>query len=131
MVWTKEYFEKNESRRRHLTFEYVMLSKINDTEMHAEALIRFARRVGKVRINLIPYNFTPQNSKRIAGPARNDSRSDSGRQAGSVYRDSLSVDFTRFETLLKEAGVTVMRRRTMGDDIAAACGQLIVEKTLS
>src|SRR3989344_9706581 len=65
-VWTKEYFEKNESRRRHLTFEYVMLSKINDTEAHAESLIRFARRVGKVRINLIPYNFT-----------------------GSVYRDSL------------------------------------------
>lgn len=103
--WAKSYFEKNESRRRHLTFEYVMLSKINDTEKHAEALIRFARRVGKVRINLIPYNFT-----------------------GSVYRDSLPADFARFETSLKDAGVTVMRRRTMGDDIAAACGQLIVEK---
>ncbi|MDO8565639.1 MAG: 23S rRNA (adenine(2503)-C(2))-methyltransferase RlmN [Candidatus Moranbacteria bacterium] len=105
LEWAKSYFEKNESRRRHLTFEYVMLSKINDTEKHAEALIRFARRVGKVRINLIPYNFT-----------------------GSVYRDSLPADFARFETLLKDAGVTVMRRRTMGDDIAAACGQLIVEK---
>lgn len=105
IVWTAEYFEKYESRRHHLTFEYVMLSKINDTEKHAEALIRFARRVGKVRINLIPYNFT-----------------------GSVYRDSLPADFARFEELLKEAGVVVTRRRTMGDDIAAACGQLIVEK---
>ncbi|MFZ2187181.1 MAG: 23S rRNA (adenine(2503)-C(2))-methyltransferase RlmN [Candidatus Moraniibacteriota bacterium] len=105
VVWTGEYFEKHESRRRHLTFEYVMLSKVNDTEAHAEALIRFARRVGKVRINLIPYNFT-----------------------GSVYRDSLPADFARFEDRLKEAGVVVTRRRTMGDDIAAACGQLIVEE---
>lgn len=102
--WTGEYFAKNESRRRHLTFEYVMLSKINDTREHALALISFARRVGKVRINLIPYNFT-----------------------GSVYRDSLPGDFDQFETLLKDAGIVVTRRKTMGDDIAAACGQLIVE----
>ena len=103
--WANEYFQKFESRRRHLTFEYVMLSKVNDTSMHAQALIRFARRVGKVRINLIPYNFT-----------------------GSVYRDSLPGDFDRFEQELEAAGVIVTRRRTMGDDIAAACGQLIVEK---
>lgn len=105
IAWTGQYFIKNESRRRHLTFEYVMLSKINDTAAHAEALIDFARRVGKVRINLIPYNFT-----------------------GSVYKDSLPADFARFEELLREAQITVTRRRTMGDDIAAACGQLIVEK---
>lgn len=103
--WTEEYFQKFESRRRHLTFEYVMLSKVNDTDKHAEALIQFARRVGKVRINLIPYNFT-----------------------GSVYRDSLPGDFARFQEQLEQAGVVVTRRRTMGDDIAAACGQLIVEK---
>ncbi len=105
VVWTKEYFQKFDSRRRHLTFEYVMLSRMNDTEKHAAALIRFARRVGKVRINLIPYNFT-----------------------GSVYRDSLPGDFARFEKELCDAGVDVTRRRTMGDDIAAACGQLVVEK---
>lgn len=105
VAWTEAYFEKNESRRRHLTFEYVMLSKINDTEAHAKALIAFARRVGKVRINLIPYNFT-----------------------GSVYRDSLPADFARFQKQLADASVTVTRRRTMGDDIAAACGQLVVEK---
>ncbi len=103
--WTGEYFQKFESRRRHLTFEYVMLSRVNDTEMHAKKLIDFARRVGKVRINLIPYNFT-----------------------GSVYRDSLPGDFMRFQKQLEDAGVVVTRRRTMGDDIAAACGQLVVEK---
>ncbi len=108
VAWTGEYFQKFESRRRHLTFEYVMLSKVNDTEMHAKALITFAKRVGKVRINLIPYNFT-----------------------GSVYRDSLPGDFTRFQKQLEDAGVVVTRRRTMGDDIAAACGQLIVEKNIT
>ncbi len=107
VTWTEEYFQKFESRRRHLTFEYVMLSKINDTEHHALALINFARRVGKVRINLIPYNFT-----------------------GSVYKDSLPGDFERFQKQLEDAGVVVTRRRTMGDDIAAACGQLVVEKNV-
>lgn len=106
--WTEEYFEKFESRRRHITFEYVMLLGINDTQMHATALIRFSQRVGKVRINLIPYNFT-----------------------GSVYKDSLPGDFVRFQKQLEDAGVTVTRRRTMGDDIAAACGQLIVEKNVT
>ncbi|MGK2848795.1 MAG: 23S rRNA (adenine(2503)-C(2))-methyltransferase RlmN [Minisyncoccota bacterium] len=103
--WTREYFMAHESRRHHLTFEYVMLSNINDTEIHAKALIDFARRVGNVRINLIPYNFT-----------------------GSIYRDSLPADFARFQQQLVGAGITVTRRRTMGDDISAACGQLVVEK---
>lgn len=101
LAWTKSYFEKFESRRRHLTFEYVMLSKVNDTTMHAEKLVRFARRVGKVRINLIPYNFT-----------------------GDIYRDSLPGDFKNFESILQAAGVDVTKRRTMGEDIDAACGQL-------
>jgi 23S rRNA (adenine2503-C2)-methyltransferase len=99
--WTKRYFAQFESRRRHLTFEYVMLSKVNDTEVHAKALVRFVRRVGKVRVNLIPYNFT-----------------------GEVYKDSLPGDFKEFEDALRSAGVDVTRRRTMGDDIDAACGQL-------
>jgi 23S rRNA (adenine2503-C2)-methyltransferase len=115
--WTEEYFQKHKSRRQHLTFEYIMLSGVNDTKMHAEALIRFARRVGKARVNLIAYNFIPQNSKQIT------------EQTGSVYRGSLPADFARFEELLKFANVTVTRRRAMGEDIAAACGQLIVEKS--
>jgi adenine C2-methylase RlmN of 23S rRNA A2503 and tRNA A37 len=105
-AWADEYFKKFESKRRHLTFEYVMLAGVNDTAMHAEALIRFARRIGKVRINLIPYNFT-----------------------GDVYSGSLPGDFAGFEKKLSDAGVDATRRRSMGDDIAAACGQLVTEKT--
>lgn len=104
-LWTKQYFEKFASRRHHLTFEYVMLAGVNDTLMHAEKLIQFARKVGKVKINLIPYNDTK-----------------------SKYNTSESIALIAFEKKLLDARVDVTRRRTMGADIAAACGQLIVEK---
>lgn len=104
-VWTGTYFEKFESRRRHLTFEYVMLAGVNDTPLHADKLIAFARKVGKVKINLIPYNDTK-----------------------SKYATSESTALLGFEKRLLDARVDVTRRRTMGADIAAACGQLIVEK---
>lgn len=103
--WTKKYFEKFDTRRRHLTFEYVMLSGVNDTEVHAKKLIQFARAVGKVRVNLIPYNDTQ-----------------------SKYATSESRSLLDFEARLQKAGVDVTRRKTKGADIAAACGQLIVEK---
>ncbi len=105
-AWTKEYFQKFESRRRHLTFEYVMLAGVNDTPAHAEKLIAFARKVGKVKVNLIPYNDTK-----------------------SKYSTSESSALINFEKKLLDARVDVTRRRTMGADIAAACGQLIVEKS--
>lgn len=104
-LWTKDYFAQFASRRRHLTFEYVMLAGVNDTPMHAEKLITFARKVGKVKINLIPYNDTK-----------------------SKYNTSESTALIAFEEKLLKAKVDVTRRRTMGADIAAACGQLIVEK---
>lgn len=106
-VWTKEYFRKFDSRRRHVTFEYVMLAGVNDTVAHAEKLIAFARKVGKVKINLIPYNDTK-----------------------SQYATSESSALIAFEERLLTARLDVTRRRTMGADIAAACGQLIVEQTL-
>ena len=103
--WASLYFERFESRRRHVTFEYVLLEDVNDTDMAADQLARFANRVGKVRINLIPYNAT-----------------------ASSYQRSQQAKIERFQEHLEGRGVTVTRRRTMGDDIAAACGQLVTEK---
>lgn len=105
-LWTRAYFAQFVSRRRHLTFEYIMLAGVNDTPVHAEKLIHFARKIGKVKINLIPYNDTK-----------------------SKYHTSAGTPLLKFESKLRQAGVDVTRRRTMGADIAAACGQLIVEKT--
>lgn len=102
--WTARYFQKFDTKRRHLTFEYIMLSGVNDSELHARALIAFARRVGKVRINLIPYNYT-----------------------SDIFKQSVSADIDTFHQRLEQAGIDVTRRRTMGEDIAAACGQLAVK----
>ncbi len=99
--WAVRYFAKFSEKRRHLTFEYIMLAGVNDTETHAAALVRFAQRIGKVKINLIPYNIT---------------------EGG--FRKSDESDIERFQKTLEKAGIIVTRRRTMGDDIAAACGQL-------
>ena len=101
--WARRYLETFGNRRHHLTFEYVMLKDVNDTDLHAQALANFVHSIGDVRVNLIPYNFTD-----------------------SVFACSTNERITRFIEQLEKSGTTVMRRRTMGDDIAAACGQLIV-----
>ena len=100
--WTRRYLEKFGNRRHHLTFEYVMLRDVNDTDRHAEMLSKMAARLGKVKVNLIPYNFT-----------------DLG------YTRSRDAQIARFKAVLEARDVPVTVRKTMGDDIAAACGQLI------
>jgi 23S rRNA (adenine2503-C2)-methyltransferase len=100
--WAKRYGDTLGNRRHHLTFEYVMLCGVNDADRDAQALARFVESVGHARVNLIPYNFTDTHLTRSS-----DER------------------IAAFLHILEEAGVVATRRRTMGDDIAAACGQLI------
>lgn len=102
--WCKEYLEQSGNRKHHLTFEYVMLQEVNDSPMHAEKLADFCYAVGisQVKANLIPYNFTDLGFQR------------------SVHERT-----DAFRAILESKGVTVTVRKTMGDDIAAACGQLI------
>ena len=87
--------------RDFVTFEYVMLDGVNDTIAHARQLAKLVRAV-PCKINLIPFNPFP----------------DSG------YRRSSADAITRFRDGLMQAELTVMVRRTRGDDIDAACGQL-------
>lgn len=99
--WCRKYLALHGNRRHHLTFEYVMLGSVNDTDLHAQKLAAFARSCGEIKVNLIPYNFADNDFVRTE-PER----------------------LKAFVAILETAGVTVMVRRTMGDDIAAACGQL-------
>ncbi|MDG1950142.1 MAG: 23S rRNA (adenine(2503)-C(2))-methyltransferase RlmN, partial [bacterium] len=101
--WCKAYLKKFGNRRHHLTFEYVMLKDVNDTPKHAKELAKFVNRIGNVRVNLIPYNLT-----------------------GMEFSCSTPEGVDTFFSSLKKHGVIVTTRKTMGDDIAAACGQLIV-----
>jgi 23S rRNA (adenine2503-C2)-methyltransferase len=88
--------------RDFITFEYVMLDGVNDTPAHAHELVELVRDV-PCKFNLIPFNPFP----------------DSG--YGRSKRDAIR----HFRDILMEAGLVVTTRKTRGDDIDAACGQLV------
>lgn len=86
---------------RFITFEYVMLEGVNDQPAHARRLAELIRgRPGK--INLIPFNPFP----------------------GTPYRRSSTDTIETFREILLRKGVRTTIRKTRGDDIDAACGQL-------
>lgn len=90
--------------RDFITFEYVMLAGVNDRPEHARALIELTRDV-PCKFNLIPFNPFP----------------DSG------YRRSPPQTVRSFAADLQAAGLIATIRKTRGDDIDAACGQLAGE----
>jgi 23S rRNA (adenine2503-C2)-methyltransferase len=91
----------NEQNGRSITFEYVMLDGVNDKPEHARQLARLLR--GRpAKLNLIPFNIFP----------------------GTRYKRSPAAVIVRFRDILNENGVIATIRRTRGDDIDAACGQL-------
>ena len=96
------YLEK--APRDFITFEYVMLDGVNDLDAHARELVALAARV-PCKINLIPFNPFPAAGFERSGPEC----------------------IRRFAGILQAAGLTVTTRKTRGDDIAAACGQLAGE----
>ena len=92
--------------RDFVTFEYCMLDGVNDQPEHAQQLIDLVRQYGNgkawCKLNLIPFNPFPQ----------------SGLQRSS------NAAVQRFAQLLTQAGIVTTVRKTRGDDIDAACGQL-------
>lgn len=95
------FMQKRPARSR-LTIEYVMLAGVNDTQQHASELIKLLDGL-PVLINLIPFNPFP----------------------GSGYRTSSNNAVRRFQDVLMKASITTVIRKTRGDDIDAACGQLV------
>ena len=87
--------------RRRVTFEYVLLSGVNDTDSHARRLVRCLEGI-PAKVNLIPFNPFPQTRYRRSPPER----------------------IQRFFEILNQAGIVTITRKTRGDDIDAACGQL-------
>jgi 23S rRNA (adenine2503-C2)-methyltransferase len=86
---------------RRITFEYVMLKGVNDSEDDARRLIRLLKGI-PAKVNLIPFNPWP----------------------GSFFECSDAATITRFADLLSAAHISAPVRTTRGDDILAACGQL-------
>ncbi len=94
------YVEKQNARS--VTFEYVMLDGVNDLPEHARQLAVLLKG-HPAKVNLIPFNPFP----------------------GTQFRRSSDAAIERFRDLLMKGGVIATIRRTRGDDIDAACGQLV------
>jgi 23S rRNA (adenine2503-C2)-methyltransferase len=91
-------------RRERITFEYVLLSGVNDSPADARRLVRLLADM-RAKVNLIPLNAAP----------------------GIPFQRPSDEQVDRFAQILAERGMTVSVRKSRGRDIRAACGQLIVE----
>jgi 23S rRNA (adenine2503-C2)-methyltransferase len=96
----KRFIDKQNARSR-ITFEYVLLDGVNDKPEHARELIKLLKGIPTL-MNLIPFN-----------PFE-----------GSGYKTSSKQAIARFSEILHKAGMTTVVRKTRGEDIDAACGQL-------
>jgi 23S rRNA (adenine2503-C2)-methyltransferase len=93
-------------RRDRITFEYVMLKDVNDSDEDARRLVRLLSGI-KAKVNLLPLNEA----------------------AGIPFERPSDARVNRFAQLVAERGLTVSVRKSRGRDIRAACGQLITEST--
>lgn len=92
--------------RRRITFEYVLLQGITDSDQDALRLVRLLEGM-RAKINLIPYNPNP----------------------GLPYRRPPAERVERFKEILSEHYMSAFVRKTRGDDVSAACGQLAYIQT--
>jgi 23S rRNA (adenine2503-C2)-methyltransferase len=93
------------SRRRHVTFEYVLLGDVNDSDADARRLAALVREF-RCHVNVIPFNPHPH----------------------APYRRPDAQRVERFVASLRSAGIQCWLRTPRGDDIQAACGQLALDE---
>jgi len=92
----------SELRKRTVTFEYTLIDGINDHPEQARKLVKLLRTVPS-KLNLIPFNPFP----------------------GTKYRCSSQDRINRFQEIVMQGGLIATVRKTRGEDIDAACGQLV------
>ena len=95
-------YDENPRHKKHVTIEYVMLSGVNDSDKHALELVALLKDLPS-KINLIPFNPF----------------------AHAPYQRSSNNRIHAFSNILNKAGFVCTVRQTRGDDIDAACGQLV------
>ncbi len=92
----------SDKHKRSVTFEYTLIDGVNDKPEHARQLVKLLRRVPS-KLNLIPFNPFP----------------------GTEYRCSTEQRIREFQSIVMAGGLIATVRKTRGDDIDAACGQLV------
>ncbi len=101
-----EYFYKQTKRR--ITFEYILLKGINDSDKDIKGLVRLSKRIPS-KINIIPFNSIAHTNPR---------------GIGAKLQPTSTEEFEMFVEKLRRNNLTVFVRNTKGSDIAGACGQL-------
>ncbi len=97
----RHYLESGE-QQRHVLFEYVMLDGVNDSANQALALAKLLKGL-EAKVNLIPFNPFPK----------------------TEYARSKAATISKFQDILHNKGIRTTTRRTRGDDVDGACGQLV------
>lgn len=92
----------SDKHKRSVTFEYTLIDGVNDHPEHARKLVKLLRQVPS-KLNLIPFNPFP----------------------GTQYRCSSAAAIREFQEIVMRGGIIATVRKTRGDDIDAACGQLV------
>jgi len=103
--WSKKYHERFSSRAHFISIEYVMLKGLNDSEKDLKALIELLTKLGSVRVNLIPFNSV----------------------CGEEIQGSSKATLENWQDKIAFAGFYCTTRRSQGQDIDAACGQLALK----
>jgi len=96
------YYNKT---KKQVTYEYVMLNEVNDTIEDANNLVKFSRIIPS-KVNLIEFNLVD----------------------GISFKKSSQLRTQKFMKILKKNGITVNLRKSRGEDVSAACGQLALNK---
>lgn len=95
------YYINKGKQKRHILFEYVMLKDINDSVEDANKLVKLLKNI-RAKVNLIPFNTFPETN----------------------YKKPSLGTINKFQNILHNNKIRITTRRTRGDDIIAACGQL-------
>ncbi|SMN10580.1 Ribosomal RNA large subunit methyltransferase N [uncultured Candidatus Thioglobus sp.] len=104
-----KYYLQAGTQERHILFEYVMLDGVNDSVEQAKKVATLLKGLS-AKVNLIPFNPFPE----------------------TRYQTSKKVKIEAFQNVLFDNGIRTTTRRTRGEDVDAACGQLagqVVDKT--
>ena len=96
-----QYYFSGDTKKKQFTIEYVMLAGVNDSDKNARELVNLLKKL-PCKINLIPFNPFPD----------------------SEFECSTMQTINRFKDILYKAGYVTVIRKTRGEDIDAACGQL-------
>lgn len=126
----KEFYR---DQRRKVTFEYIMLHKINDSPEDARKLCQLIRKYDlKCKVNLIPYNTVTSANAGTSDISNIGSTHNIATimEQREVLQPSSTERIDNFRKILMSADINTITRKTRGADIAAACGQLAAKTSL-